>query len=394
MGELKDLFIESADSRIVMAELRKLAPGIAVLEEEPSAVLGLTRVRLDGTAPAVTDLDERTAAAVRTAAGLLGKDSTRLDDLDVLLGLVRHWARETFDGWCPVIDRDHDHGEVETNPHVKVAFLPPVSVSPPADIPAIAAGSGAPRVGIADARVYAHPELAGQELGDPVTGPPFDSLGPGHATFVAGVVRRRAPGARLVCREVLIHEAANRSWDVAQRLMAFRSAEVDVLNMSFGCLVDSAAPLPLRRAMDRLGQRTVLVAAVGNHGEKAGEKQAAVYPAAFGDVVSVGAAKADHSAADFTPDVPWLDLLAPGENIVGPFLQGHIQTEKVTDDFPSGYVSWTGSSFAAAAVTGEIARLMAAGHVDAFEARMQLLAAATGDVLPYRYPGDGAGPTS
>src|SRR5262249_26604996 len=152
--------------------------------------------------------------------------------------------------------------------------------------------------------------------------------------------------------QVLVHGKTNTSWDVATRLMQFLSADIDVLNMSFGCLIDTAAPLPLRRALDRLSARTVLVAAAGNHALRDVAADP-VYPAAFGDVVAVGAADDAGHPASTTPSVPWLDLLAPGENLTGPFLPGVVTFDDnngATSDFGSGYAAWSGSSFAAANV--------------------------------------------
>jgi subtilisin family serine protease len=214
---------------------------------------------------------------------------------------------------------------------------------------------------------------------------------------VAGTVLGRSPSALLICRQVLVPGESNRSWDVANRLMGFLDDDIDVLNMSFGCKAEAGEPLPMRRAVDRLGERTVLVAAVGNHALDEGNRP--LYPAAFGNVIAVGADEfmrgsevtpADAELAESTPDVPWLDLLAPGLNRVGPYLVGKVPADRATGRseptvFASGYVQWSGSSFAAAAATGEIAQLMVERGIDAFAARDVLLQDGVRNVQPFAY---------
>jgi membrane-anchored mycosin MYCP len=393
MSAADELYVDTRDEVAVAKMLTCVAPTIRVASSETNADLGLTRWFLRDVA---TALAQHNAAGGRSPTERCRFDDggqVRLTDLDDLINALRSHARAHFEQWCPVIDRNQDDGDVMTNPHVKIAYSEPEPVKAP-ELTVRPEWPDGPRVGIADAQVYAHDELAGHIVGTPLTGHgPFQSGAPGHATFVAGTVLDRAPSAVLVCGTVLEHHKPNTSWDIATRLMQFVDKDIDILNMSFGWLIDSGPPLPLRRAMDRLGARTVLVAAVGNHGTTE-EPHAPIYPAAFGDVVAVGAAEADGRPAQTTPDVPWLDLLARGVGLVGPFLPGDVTIE-VTDDkkttttksFASGYAKWSGSSFAAAAVTGEIALRMHDRGIDAFAARDDLIAEGHGDVVPFRYVG-------
>jgi len=179
--------------------------------------------------------------------------------------------------------------------------------------------------------------------------------------------------------------------------MGFIEDDLDVLNMSFGCKGEAGEPLPMRRAVERLGKHTVLVAAVGNHAVEEGNRP--LYPAAFGNVMAVGAAEVmrrsgaerpDDQLADSTPDVPWLDLVAPGLNQIGPYLVGEVAADPETvasqpQVFSSGYVRWSGSSFAAAAASGEVAQLMVERGIDAVAARDVLLKGGVGNVRPFAY---------
>ena len=396
--ETDAVLVDTRDERVVTQLLSELH-GLVVAEPERSSGLGLSKVRLSGIRSAVHGLihDHAQLASEAVAAEFGGAAPTAVSELDVLLAVVRHWARRSFDGWCPTVDRDHDDS-VTLNPHVKIGVQVklPKAIDPTPEAVVPPGTPDGPRVGIADAQIYAHDDLAGRYVGRPLTGDgPFPSRAPGHATLVAGLVLRRAPNALLVCHPVLKHGESRRSWDVANRLMAFAGDDVDVLNMSFGCLAEGGPPLPMRRAIERLGERTVLVAAVGNHGEDK-DPFRPMYPAAFGDVIAVGAAAHDGMLAPRTPNVPWLDLMAPGVDIEGPFLKGTVEpddpttTDPVTD-YRSGYVRWSGSSLAAATVSGEIARRMTVRGIDAFAARDELLAEAAGDVIPVTFDLTGLG---
>jgi membrane-anchored mycosin MYCP len=391
------LYVDMRDAQVLRELMTRKLPELHIQPIDESPELGLARWAVPGAAEA--------AVTVRNEAGDVG----HMPDLDVVLWWIREKMRQEHAGWVPTVDWNQDHGDIETSPHVKIAIDDPAPVDlTPAQFTAqfTAGGAGVldaagtdgagapvaalqpgllhwgqpagPRVGIADARVFAHELLAGRFIGEPEAGPgPFPTAGPGHATFVAGTVLRRAPSAVLVCRPVLVHGARNTSWDVARRLVAFIDDDLAVLNMSFGGWTDGSPPLPLRRALDRLGGRTVLVAAAGNHGR---ETPRPIYPAAFGDVVAVGAIEADGSPAPFVPKAPWVDLLAPGVDVIGPFLRGEVNLDQGgPTQFPSGYAKWRGSSFAAAAVSGEIARRIHERGLTPFAARDELLAEVSGD---------------
>ena len=306
------------------------------------------------------------------------------DEVGLLVSALSQAASRDHDGWQPIVEPDVDD-EVMTNPHVKIALGDPEPYPAPDRDPAPPPAAAGPRVGVADAQVYAHDALAGHFLGRPVTGfGPFPTAGPGHATFVAGTVLNRAPTAHLVCLPVLEHGQRNTSWQVATKLMGFLDQQVDILNMSFGCLVVTQPSLAMRRAIERLSARIVLVAAIGNFDPVSPAQP--MYPAAFADVVGVGAGDRNGELASFTPNVPWLNLLAPGVDVVGPFLPGPVtlDSEKVVR-FDSGYALWNGSSFASAAVSGAIARRMQEHNVDAFTARDEILADGDGDIVPFAF---------
>ena len=59
--------------------------------------------------------------------------------------------------------------------------------------------------------------------------------------------------------------------------------------------------------------------------------------------------------AEFSPRQPWVDLLAPGEDVRSLYKA-------------SGYATWNGTSFSAAAVSGAVAHLVETQHMTPAEA--------------------------
>jgi hypothetical protein len=219
------------------------------------------------------------------------------------------------------------------------------------------------KVGILDTRLFAHPDLAGRYLADhgtlvsaTTTSTPDSEA---HATFIAGVVVARAPNADLIVGHVLNpYNICGSSWDVATKMAAFAEAGVSVLNISFGAAThDDKPPMALRRTVEALTRGdVVIVAAAGNHGPR----QTKMWPAALDEVVAVGAGarvpgKDEFKVAKFSPQRRWVDLLAPGVGVRSLY-KG------------SGYATWDGTSFSAAAVSGAVAHLVEAQHMTAAEA--------------------------
>ena len=210
------------------------------------------------------------------------------------------------------------------------------------------------RAGVVDTRLFPHPWLAGAYLGgsrdlmlvDPYGQEPVD-----HATFVVGLILRQAPAATVEIRAGLDDHASEDTWHVARAIADLSSNSADVVNLSFGCTTeDGRPPLVLSAAIAALADRTVVVAAAGNHGDPQLPSEP-VWPAALDDVIAVGAVDGDQPA-DFSPTMPWVDTYAPGVNVT-------------STCYPEGsnqlFARWSGTSFAAATVTGAIAAAVTDG---------------------------------
>jgi Subtilase family len=180
----------------------------------------------------------------------------------------------------------------------------------------------------------------------------------GHGTFIAGVVLRHAPGARIRARRVLGGDGVGDELDVL-RALAWLGDRADIVNLSFGCHTIDDRPSPLvAQAVAALGRRAVIVACAGNHGS-----DRPFWPAALKDVTAVAALDGDDRAA-FSGYGWWVDACAPGVGVRSCFVS--------FEDF-RGYASWSGTSFAAPAVAGAIANLAATEDLPAAVAAGRVL---------------------
>jgi subtilisin family serine protease len=261
-----------------------------------------------------------------------------------------------------------------------------------ADIRAVQAwsmsrGDPSVRLAIADTGIDPHhPDLAMEtprgpriELGINVTTDPSGSWADsaGHGTAVAGVMAARTgDGAALDslgmagvcggdggdnagCRIVPIkitsgHATAATSFDVARAIVYAVTAGARAVNVSFaGTGTSRLERLALSYAIER---GCLVVAASGNRGASAGTQPQ--YPAAYaadGLCLQVGASDVWDRRAVFSSYGPGLDVVAPGVDIWTTF---PTYPSAAGATYP-GYVSVSGTSFAAPFATG-VAGLLAA----------------------------------
>lgn len=176
--------------------------------------------------------------------------------------------------------------------------------------------------------------------------PLFDDAS-GHGTAVAGMICAADddigitginPNAALYSAKVLDSENKSPLSRILQGIYWAIENEVDIINMSFGTDVDSEI---LHNAVKAAHDAGILL--IASSGNTAGGR--VKYPAAYSEVIAVGATDptgrlwADTSVGDE------LELLAPGEKIL-------------TSGFLGGTLGTSGTSIAAAQVTGVASLLM------------------------------------
>ena len=220
----------------------------------------------------------------------------------------------------------------------------------------------------------------------------------GHGTFIAGVVRQHCPDVRILSVPVMWGDGTADEADVVQALaglylrqeLALRSggdpsSAIDVLTLSLGyrhetpgAFDDEEALFRVLRGLAELG--VTIVAAVGNDAS-----DVEFYPAAFAPqvttgapMVSVGALNPDRRTVSvYSNTGPWVQTYAAGTSIVStmpttfnasrrsellhqanPGVLPAVPTRGAadSDDYSGGFGLWSGTSFAAPALAGEIAR--------------------------------------
>lgn len=185
----------------------------------------------------------------------------------------------------------------------------------------------------------------------------------GHGTFIAGIVRQHAPGARLMVGRVLGSDGVCDEVELLQALQALRDRSrarrkrIGVLNLSLGAYTwNDRPPALLSRAIERLGAETVVVAAAGNN-----SSDRVFWPAAFLSVVAVGALAADgRERATFSNHGAWVNAWAPGDQVASSFVMFDGPADEapgadIDRDCFAGYASWSGTSFATPRVGAALA---------------------------------------
>lgn len=209
-------------------------------------------------------------------------------------------------------------------------------------------GSTSQVVAVVDSGVdIDHPDLKGRTVAGynaitPGYAPADDN---GHGTMVAGIaaantnnavgVAGAAWTARVMPVKVLDAAGLGYDSDIAEGVVWAADHGARIINLSLGGPEDG----PVLRDAVRYatGKGAVVVVAAGNDGD--GRAQ---YPAAYPEVVAVGATDATGRLTDFSSYGDWIDVAAPGAGIVS--------------TGPGGdYYVGDGTSFAAPIVSGTVA---------------------------------------
>jgi len=222
---------------------------------------------------------------------------------------------------------------------------------------------------------------------DPAIQPPTLEPYAGHGTFIAGIVRAMAPRAEVFVRAFFDQVGAIFESDLVMELdKVLQEDAPDIISMSAGTLTfDPTGLLSFNVFYEnrlRHHKGVALVVAAGNDGDRK-----PFWPAAAPYTVSVGALASDwRSRAHFSNFGGWVDVYAPGENLVNAYPTGTYAYQEpplapAKADF-AGMASWSGTSFSTPVVSGLIAARMSRTGENGRDAAAALLAKARSQAIP------------
>lgn len=344
------------------------------------------------------------------------------DSLDALLAELRRRIAEQNGGWLPSIGKDREASSPMVTGYSRIMSFTPTVVPVEAHgghprVVAVggpsSAHGGIPKIMAIPPAIYSespgaddvgyeilstspatsddfHPPVDGgvrigwidTELADLEVAPGGDAADAwrAHSAFVRDLIRQVAPDAEEPVLRGVLKERGGRGdlWDVAVAMVDLvLHAKVDILLLPLATYTaDGLPPLLLRRALEVISGRCLIIAAAGNQLVMEGWKRdrcrtTASWPAAFPQVRAV-AARFDGPSH---PLPQWVDAFTPSAYFEARFFTGMVRIEA---DTPAtefyGAATWAGTSFSAAHAAGLVAARMSATGLTATKAWDALVA--------------------
>lgn len=161
----------------------------------------------------------------------------------------------------------------------------------------------------------------------------------GHGTLVSGLIHAIAPTASILPLKAFDASGWGTSFRIAKAIVYAAAQGARVINMSFG--LESSSVLVAQALQYAANRNVVLVASLGNNNSRVDQS----YPSSYSNVIGVAATDLNDRKASFSNYGPAADIAAPGQALISPY--------------PANlYAAWSGTSAAAALVSGAAAVLV------------------------------------
>lgn len=174
----------------------------------------------------------------------------------------------------------------------------------------------------------------------------------GHGTHVAGIICANnkskgvlgiAPQAKLLILKALDKNGSGSYQGLMNALNYAISKKVDIISMSLGGPTDLPGLHDL--IIKAINQNILVVCAAGNRGDNNYATQELDYPGSYEEVIEVGAIDQNKMPAFFSNSNQYVDLLAPGVQILSTYKN-------------QSYIALSGTSMATPYVSGALALLI------------------------------------
>nr|1DBI_A Chain A, Ak.1 Serine Protease [Bacillus sp. Ak1] len=183
-------------------------------------------------------------------------------------------------------------------------------------------GSSGQEIAVIDTGVdYTHPDLDGKVIkGYDFVDNDYDPMDlNNHGTHVAGIaaaetnnatgIAGMAPNTRILAVRALDRNGSGTLSDIADAIIYAADSGAEVINLSLGCDCHTTT---LENAVNYAWNKgSVVVAAAGNNGSST-----TFEPASYENVIAVGAVDQYDRLASFSNYGTWVDVVAPGVDIV------------------------------------------------------------------------------
>lgn len=206
----------------------------------------------------------------------------------------------------------------------------------------------------------ADPVRGNIDLLDVLPGDGLLDLGAGHGTFVAGIVEQMAPGVEILMYRATDTDGFGTEASIARLMVRAACDGANIIHLSLGLsTADDLPPAAMQLAVELISDLfpdVLIVASAGNMGD-----QRPMWPAAFKEVVAVGAVDGCGNPATWSNHGFWVDCSAVGVGVASTFPAGVESGGKrgPIEFGPGAWAVWSGTSFSAPQISGLVAQLMA-----------------------------------